>query len=487
MNRRFVLIPLAVLLLVALVVARSLTGDSGNATADIGKLEKNYRASAPNVVVVMTDDQAIDTMRAMPQTRNLLGKHGVEFRNAVISYPLCCPSRAAFLTGQYAHNNGVRNNKPPEGSISALDQKQTLAVWLRQAGYHTNFVGKYLNGYGKSANGGKTFVPPGWVNWIALTSGDKTSAYDYDLNENGKLVHYGSGESDYKTDVLARHARDVVREQAGRSRPFFLLVMTSAPHTDNGLPKRAARNPLPAKRHRGDFGKVALPKPAAFNEKDVRDKPGWVSRKSKISAKKQREMRRTYISQLESLEAVDELVGTLVRQLEEEKALRDTIVIFTSDNGYMRGQHRISSGKALPYEESIGVPLLIRGPGFPARGKIDELAVNVDLTPTILEAARVEPGEKTDGVPLQPIVRGKRSRGEVLLEIFGRKDGDLLGVRNDRYMFARHAGGEQELYDLKNDPHQLQNVAGRKSYAKAQRHLSKRLARLRDCEGESCR
>ena len=198
----------------------------------------------PNVVVIMTDDQDFRSMPVMPKTRRLIGRAGVTFDRNFVNYPLCCPSRATFLTGQYAHNHGVLDNGPPKGGIARLDQDATLPVWLNAAGYRTAFIGKYLNGYGKNRNGGDRFVPPGWSDWHAATAHGKKSPYDYDLNENGELVRYGSEPGDYKTDVMADKAVEFIGGGSGE-RPFFLWVATSAPHTDNALPASAPRNPLP--------------------------------------------------------------------------------------------------------------------------------------------------------------------------------------------------------------------------------------------------
>jgi arylsulfatase A-like enzyme len=176
-----------------------------------------HDSGAPNVVVVMTDDQALATMRGMPLTRRLIGDAGTTFHDAFVSFPLCCPSRATFLTGQYAHNNRVRDNHPPAGGYQALDTQHTLPVSLARAGYATGFVGKFLNGYGEGS--AIREVPAGWNEWYALPGRNKQRAFDFDLNENGELVHYspGKGRSNYKTKVLADKAAGFVRRRAPAS------------------------------------------------------------------------------------------------------------------------------------------------------------------------------------------------------------------------------------------------------------------------------
>lgn len=478
---------------VLLVILTGCFGSEGNSDVpgernNLGQLRHNYNRSAPNIVVVMTDDQAMDTMKAMPKTRRLIGDRGVTFRDPIVSFPLCCPSRAAFLTGQYAHNNNVKDNGPPAGGIGALDQSETLPVWLRKAGYDTIFVGKYLNGYGKGPNGGPTFVPPGWTNWYGLTASDKTSAYNYEINENGKLVSYGDKPSDYKTDVLARLSATSLRQSLRRSdRPVFLWAATSDPHTDNGLGPDARRNPLPAPRDDGSFKGESLPQPASFDEADVSDKPADVRSLPSLSRDQLDEMATLYVSQLESLGAVDDLVARLVQVLADAGELRNTVLVFTSDNGFMRGQHRIDSGKSLIYQESLHVPLLISGPGFPRGTRYSGPIANTDMSQTLLRAAGATAAIKQDGIPIQNTIASGDDRPPTLIEIYGRKDGDLFGLRTRDFAYAEHSDGFVELYDLRSDPDELENVADRPMYAATADRLSRVLQRLRTCSGDSCR
>ncbi len=478
-------------LLAASALLAALIGGCGGGSGDpeatgLASEPEPFDREAPNIVVVMTDDQAADTMVAMPKTQRLLGATGTTFTRGTVSFPLCCPSRAAFLTGQYAHNNGVKDNGPPDGGIGALDQRRTLPVWLREAGYETTFVGKYLNGYGKQKNGGPELVPPGWVRWYGLVSNDKTSAFDYTVNENGELAHYGNAKDDYKTDVMARLARKAVRKTAPGPRPFFLWVATSAPHTDNGLPPNAPRTPLPAPRHRGGYERAEPPRGTSFDEDDVSDKPRWIRKLPRLTPRKRAAIRRLYVSQLESLGAVDDLVAGLAAQLRRRGELDRTLFVFTSDNGFIRGRHRIRSGKSLIYEEAINVPLLIAGPGVPQGEIYREPVANVDLAPTLLRAAGVKPPGKLDGVPLQPVLAGEQQRPPILLEIFGRKDGDVFGIRTGNYVYAEHADGFVELYNLATDPLQLENAAKDPSQAGVRTRLATELERLRSCAGASC-
>jgi arylsulfatase A-like enzyme len=360
--------------------------------------------------------------------------------------------------------------------------------WLKESGYETAFVGKYLNGYGRDDLGGDDYVPPGWTEWYGLTAETKKSVFDYEINRNGKIEAVPAGERSYKTDVLARIGARVITRAAGRPRPLFLWVATSAPHVDPAL-EDTKRNPAPAQRHRGEFEgqdvtEVAGP---AYNERDVSDKPGFVRKLPRFKGKAERVIEKTYVSQLESLLAVDELVGTLVRSLRTTGQLENTIFVFTSDNGFLRGQHRIDSGKAKFYEESIRVPLLVRGPGFPEGVTTDNPVANVDLAATFMRAAGVRSPEPLDGVPLTHALRKKGKDRDILLEVFSRKADQFRGVRSKKWAYAEREGDVAELYDLRQDPFQLDNLAKDSSYRKVRAKLASRLRELEDCVGADCR
>jgi arylsulfatase A-like enzyme len=442
-----------------------------------------FEREAPNFVVVMTDDQALDTMAAMPLTRRLIGDRGTTFERAFVSFPLCCPSRATFLTGQFAHNHGVRNNSGPRGGYQRLDRERTLPVWLSRAGYRTGFVGKFLNGYGEGD--AVREVPPGWSDWYGLPGEAKQRAFDFDLNENGEIVHYGgrSGEpGPYKTDVLADKAAGFVRRAAPRRRPFFLWVATNGPHKDSGLPDDAERNPEPAPRDRGRFEHERAPRRAAVDEGDVSDKPRDVREQPRLDGASRERLDREYVSQLESLASIDRLVGRLVRRLRVAGELDQTLFVFTTDNGYLRGQHRLE-GKSRPYDEAIRVPLLVRGPGFAAGERDRRLVVNVDLAPTILEAAGADADLTLDGRSLRPGAdRSGGPRDAVLIEVFERKQA-FTGLRTARYTYAEYENGERELYDLSRDPEQLRNLARGNHRSRLRARLAQRLAELRACAG----
>ena len=236
-------------------------------------------AAKPNVVVVMTDDQTLEQMRALPRTRKLIGTQGVKFKRFYVTDPLCCPSRATFLTGQYAHNTGVISNGGPN-ALAALDEDDTLGVWLQRAGYRTAFVGKYLNGYGLDD---PEQVPPGWSEWRALLEPSAQDYFDYDLNEDGVVTHYGTAPEDYKTRVLGHLAVDAIRHAARGDRPLFLYVGFNAPHAPS----------TPAPRDAGSLEDVSAPRTPAFDEDDLSDKPSFLRDRPPLERQGDRPHRRS--------------------------------------------------------------------------------------------------------------------------------------------------------------------------------------------------
>ena len=439
----------------------------------------------PNIVLVLTDDQTLESLRVMPETQRLIGDEGTTFTNAFISYPLCCPSRATLLTGQYAHNHGVRGNNPPHGGAGALDARETLPVWLQRAGYYTAHVGKYLNGYGQVV---PPAVPPGWSRWLALVDPSTYSYFDYTLSDDGHLVHYGHDEADYQTDVLAAAAEQVIRDRAGRG-PFYLSVAPIAPHLESSDAANKGVAPRPAPRHAGRFADEPLPPKASFDEADVADKPASVRRLPRLKPAAQANILHTYRAQLETLLAADEMVARLVAALAETGELDRTLFVFTSDNGFFHGEHRIRDGKFLPYEESIRVPLLIRGAGFPAGATADQLVANIDLAPTFLAAAGASAGRVLDGLPLQQLAANPRAGRDraLLLEALEGNRATYAAVRTERWVWIEYDDGSRELYDLEQDPLELRSRHAAKAFKGIREDLAEKLAALRHCAGATCR
>ena len=354
--------------------------------ADGGEDEAATTSGVPNVVVIITDDQDVASLQVMPNVRELIADEGLEFTNSYATTPECCPSRATLLTGQYTHNHGVVSAGPPDGGYAALDGSETLPVWLQRAGYRTAFVGKYLNGYGSEAQGNSPLeVPPGWSDWYAATAGTEHEMYDYELNENGEIVAYGDEPGDYLTDVLAKKATGVVADAAREPNPFLLIVAPLAPHDKGSLEGSGAeRDPRPAPRHLGSYEQL----PTALADPDDGDDPPAAlaararTTRARIAAG---ELEAVARGRLESLLAVDEMVAGLIAELKATSSLDETVFIFTSDNGFLLGEHGLV-GKELAYEESARVPLIVSGPGFSRGETSDQLVANIDVAPTIVGA-----------------------------------------------------------------------------------------------------
>ena len=445
---------------------------------------------APNFVIVMTDDQAIRSLSFMPAVRHLLGERGMTFTKSFTTTPECCPARATFLTGQYSHNHGVLSSDPPEGGYAALeDRDNILPVWLQAAGYRTAHVGKYLNGYGIESRGSDpSEVPEGWDSWSAPVNGTEDRRYGYTLNIDGGLHDYGEESRAYQTDVFARQASAFVRRSAG-TRPFFLNVAPTAPHSEGVIPATTPRDPRPAPRHLGRLEGTALPQAPSFKT------PPGDSVPDAIAHRVERGDEQTSISMLEagflgrseSLLAVDEMVRRLVQDLRDTGELDDTIFIFTSDNGFLLGEHGLR-GKDVAYEEAVRVPLIVRGPGIDGGATNASLVANVDLAPTMLELAKASPERKLDGQSLVGALRGEDSpaRKALLLELLDGRE-EFQAVRTKRWKLADYAGGGSQLFDLGKDPYELKNLAGDPAVADTERDLRQKLRELSDCAGASCR
>ena len=450
----------------------------------------------PNIVVLMTDDQTQEAMRVLPKVKRLLADEGTTFTHSFSSYPLCCPSRATYLTGQYAHNHGVLNNHPPYGGFQEFhDQSTTFPVALQQAGYRTIHIGKYLNGYGLK---NPTEIPPGWSDWQASVDPSTYFYFGYTLNENGKLHKYSHRARDYQTDVYARKADAAISNAAKRNKPFFLNVAFTAPH--GAVPETAGPStlspgtiptPTPAPRYRHKFDHEPLPRPPSFDEQDMSDKPAFMQRRGVFYIKIAERIANNYRRELDSLQSVDDAVDRIVKTLRDTKQLDNTVIIFTSDNGFFHGEHRMPFGKFLVYEPSVRVPLVIRGPGLGRGLSNDTLVANIDLAPTILDLAGATPLRLPDGRSLVPLMNGSEASFDrpILLES-GPGGGPFTpvyhAVRTPRYVYVEYDTGDRELYDLQADPYELDNRVADPAMAQVELDLAVQLGRLKSCAGPSC-
>jgi N-acetylglucosamine-6-sulfatase len=476
--------------------------------------------SKPNIIVVQTDDQdaGLLTRRVMPKTVKLLKEHGTTFTDYIDSGPLCCPSRAVLLTGQYGHNNGVMWNNPnPYGDLRGKDN--TLPVWLQRAGYRTAHVGNYLNLYARAVDDPNE-IPPGWDEWHTML--EPLGYYDYTLRENGRAVKYGSSPRDYLTRVLNRKAVHLIRRYVPRRRPLFMEVDQFAPH--NGVSDEApdcAHAGIPDPRDLDLFSHARLPKPPSFNEADVSDKPSYIRAQPSFTKTDIAFERRQYRCRLASMRAVDRGVRKIVHALRSRHELWNTAIIFTSDNGWLQGEHRIQGSKVDPYEEDLHVPFIVRLPrdmrGRDGRQprRLSSTVANIDVAPTIARMAGAKPCSGPgncrilDGRSLLKAIRsdGRRwpKRRAILLELrtptqhaLPYTPCDYQGVRTTKQVYIDYhsytlgeddrciQNEEREHYDLRADPFELDNLSpappGSPEAAK-ERHLAARLARLHDCAG----
>jgi N-acetylglucosamine-6-sulfatase len=482
------------------------------AAGDSGQAASGRSSARPNIILIVTDDQPEAQLRpdVMPNVMDLLARQGTTFANAIVTTPLCCPSRASMLTGQYAHNHRVLSNR-----YALLAGKgNTLPVWLDRAGYRTIHVGKYLNSYESFARPISS-PAPGWDDWYTALAPRRY--WGYDLQLNGRTEHFGSGDGDYLTSVLHAKATSLVRRYGQRKKPFYMQLDELAPHTAGPRVTCAGKAPQPHRRDRELFEDEPLPAVPSLNEEDVRDKPSFIRERRMLSEDDLAAITRRWRCALASLRAVDDGVAALHRALEEVGELDNTVIIFTSDNGSYYGEHRIPDEKHFPYTEGISVPLIIWGPlgarSVSAPSEVRLPVANIDLAPTILDLAKAGPCRSAnacrvmDGRSLVPLLRGKTDkwpRDRALLLEFGPTRAEILQGRPCRYrgilvrgaMYVKHTDvaplgvrkcksvNEIEYYDLGSDRFQLQNLhRPRSGSTNEERRLARRVRRLQNCSG----
>jgi arylsulfatase A-like enzyme len=291
--------------------------------------------------------------------------------------------------------------------------------------------------------------------------------------------------------VLSAFATNYIDRKAPGAAPFLLSSAPLAPHAEVGWAStNGNRNPRPAPRHRGAFGTAPLPRTPSFDEADVSDKPANVRALPRLDAQAIAGITQDYRSRLESLLAVDEAVAAIVARLQAHGELANTVIVFTSDNGWLQGEHRIPQGKVFAYEESSRVPLLLRGPGVPAGVTNQAFVSNVDLAATVLDAADATPGITIDGRSLLAIASNPAQANgrHLLIETGPKPSGNAwyAAIRVGRYAWVEHSSGERELYDLQVDPYQLQSRHADPAYATVRQTLAARLLQLRSCAGTTC-
>jgi N-acetylglucosamine-6-sulfatase len=468
-------------------------------------------ARQPNIVMVVTDDQTLAEMnpRVMPITSGLFAD-GTAFENSITVSPSCCPSRAAFFSGEYPHNNGVLSNDP--GYPALKGRANLLPTWMQQAGYRTAHFGKFLNHFGSV--GGYTETPPGWDRWYTTIN---YRYFDYRVVSDGRIKHYGERPRDYMTRRITGAATKYIRSHAGGTKPVYVQIDHFAPHAEQAAtPGRCTEAAQPDPDDAGLYLDEPLPQsgldPAqrSFNEEDTSDKSPAIANRPPLGDFVIGKVTRRYRCQLAALAGVDRSMGEVESALRDAGALRNTAIFFTSDNGFFHGEHRLPNNKGLPYEEGVRVPLLARLPASmadAAPARIDEPVGNIDLAPTFLDLAG-------DAAPCNAAGKCRRLDGRSLLGLLqsdpsGWPDDRKLLVEQGRIqyfcapytaiwgpseMLAQFPTGdgsgncsiETEHYEMDEDPMQLENLfpadPATQEFAR-QRNLADRLEGMKSCSG----
>jgi N-acetylglucosamine-6-sulfatase len=439
--------------------------EAGTATPSVASSGK------PNLILIVTDD--LDKVVYERSTLNTAwAPEGASFGNALVTTSLCCPSRASILRGQYAHNTGLVNNDNDEPAGGAayfrghgLDAR-TVATILRDYGYETWFGGKYLNGY-ETAMGLDGYVPPGWDHWRSYLS-------PFSANVDGRTVFF----IQHYTDWLSLQATTFVENQRNSSEPFFMEIAPWDTHEPLWIPPR----------HEDTYLQEQAPRPPSFDETDVSDKPRWVRDDPPITDRQAASFDQQQVLRMQSALTLEDLCRNLIEALRRTDELDSTYLIFTSDNGYHMGLHGIRATKFTPYTEAHEVPLVVRGQGVPRGASFDELVGNIDLAPTLLDLAGAAVPGWMDGRSLKPFVDGSAPnswRTSLLIE--GAKSGSrgrpaYSGVRYQERVYVEYTNGEEEYYNLKVDPYQLENRP-----QEVPHEMRQRLDALKSCSGDNCR
>ncbi|GIF14153.1 sulfatase [Actinoplanes teichomyceticus] len=433
-----------------------------------GRLPESARAR-PNIVFVLADDLSDDLLPYMPNVL-ALRRDGTSFANYTVTDSLCCPSRASILTGRYPHNTGIVKNNGSDGGFrlfhSRGQERSTFATDLKAAGYRTAFYGKYMNEYFPRGTfgGRRPYVPPGWDDWAA--GGDAYGGFDYELNENGTVRRYGSRPQDYLTDVLSGKAQDFITASAAAGKPFLVEVSTYTPH----LPY------TPAPRDAQSFAGLTAPRSSAYDAVPV-DAPPWLAGHPPLPAWLHRHIDDSFRKRVQSVQAIDLMVGRLRETLARVGAARDTLVIFSSDNGYHMGEHRLNPGKMTAYESDIRVPLIVAGPGVRAGAVVDAPVENIDLRPTFADLAGLRASAVVDGRSVEPLLGGVVPAGWRTAALIEHSDPatDPLdpdynrdsenvppsydALRTPAFTYVEYVDGSREYYDHRSDPDQMLNLA----------------------------
>jgi N-acetylglucosamine-6-sulfatase len=441
-------------------------------------------ASQPNIVFVLVDDLAWNLVQYMPEVKRLQ-TDGTTFSDYTVADSLCCPSRSSILTGKFPHDTGVFTNGGADGGFNVFhdrgNESHTFATALQAQGYTTAFMGKYLNGYLPKDG----YIPPGWTEWYG--AGNAYSEYNYQLNENGTLVSYGNADADYLTDVVSAKGKSFIQRTAAANKPFLLEIATFAPHSPF----------TPARQDLDKFPDLVAPHTPAWNTLPTKA-PTWLAGNGPLTPAEIKKINVDYRKRAQAVQAVDRMIAGLRQQLEDSGVARDTYVVFSSDNGFHMGEHRLVEGKQTAFDHDVVVPLVISGPDVPAAVDRPQSVQNVDLAPTFQRIGGAAVADDVNGHTLLPLLTGATAgtwRTGSLIEHHGPNtsadDPDAQDDRNGMpttyealrtatYTYVEYLNGEHEYYDRTTDKNQLHNIySGLTAARKATLHAD--LDKLQNC------
>ncbi len=438
----------------------------------------------PNIVFILVDDLRWDELgiagHPFIKTPNIdrIGKEGALFRNAFMTTPLCSPSRASFLTGQYAHTHGITDNVDRS---AASHQLVTFPRLLHQSGYETAFIGKWHMGNDDTPR-------PGFDRWVSFKG--QGTYLDPDINEDGKSVK----PSGYITDILSGYAVEFIKRR--HDKPFLVYLAHKAIHpevtqnNDGSVNLADSERFIPAERHKNLYAGRAIPRRPNYGRAPG-GKPALQRRIGNLPPLGSATVTsdEAILGRQRTLAAIEEGVGEILKALKETGQLDNTVIVFTSDNGYFYGEHGLSVERRLAYEEAIRMPLLVRYPKVINAGVArNEFALNIDLAPTLLELAGVAAPGAMQGRSLVPLLEGKRPawRNSFLIEYYSDKvfprvlQMGYKAARNERWKYIHYLEleGMDELYDLKTDPYEMKNLIHQPGAARTLAAMKREMERL---------
>jgi N-acetylglucosamine-6-sulfatase len=417
----------------------------------------------PNIVFVLTDDLATNLVQYMPHVQ-ALAKKGTSFANYTVTDSLCCPSRSSILTGRYPHNTGIFTNGGKDGGFTTFkkrgEEKSTFATSLQQAGYRTAMMGKYLNEYLPKDK----YMPPGWTQWDV--AGNAYGQYNYNLLENDQIKHYGKNPDDYLTTVISGKATKFITDSVAAKNPFLIELATFTPH-----------GPFtPAPEDKDKFPGLTAPRGPSFDRLPA-NPPKYLAGRGPLTEQEKKSIDTEFRKRAQAVQSVDRMIGSIQDTLTKSGVADNTIIVFSSDNGFHMGEYRMTPGKQTAYDTDVNVPLIVAGPGVGTGKTVTEPAENVDLRPTFEDLADATTPSEVDGRSLAPLLHGEPSaewRTTSLVEHHGpntdpadpdrpaKNSGNpatYTAIRTTTYTYVEYTDGTKEYYDRTADPDMLTNSA----------------------------